>query len=123
MGWLNRTPTIGKKKGLELNLFTLTSLTFMTLVLLQAFGLIIGDPLGISVKLGPVFILMSVSIASIISLALFKKIWYNQPVMKQDIFAVIVVVLIAVVMLFFLRDFVPEVFEQSIIQLQSLLQV
>ena len=108
------------KSGLELNFTTLLILMILSLVMIQAFGFILGPVLGIEVFLGPAFILIAVSMSASLSIAVFKKMISNQQVTKQDIFAIVVVALLTVLLLFFLRDFVPEIFEQSIVSLQSM---
>ena len=111
-------------KGIDLDLTTVLILTTMSLVLLQAFGLIFRTtPLGNAIKLGPIFILISVAMTASISIAIFKKLIQDKEVTRKDIFAIVVVSLLTIVLLFFLRDALPEIFEQSMIQLQSVIGV
>lgn len=110
-----------KKPGIfKLNIgFTeLMILVILSLIIVQALALIF-EPF-VDINLGPVFILIAISMSAATSMAVFKKLLSNTQVTKQDIFAIIITALLALVVLFFLRDFVPEIFEQSISQLQSM---
>ena len=95
----------------------------MTLVLIQAFGLLLGGPLGINIALGPVFILIPIGMSAVVSIALAKKMLQNQPLTKKDVFAVFLVAGIALLVMFFLKDFVPEIFSESVLKLQSIIGV
>lgn len=107
-----------RKKTIELTLGNLIILSFLVLLIIQAVGLIFQD--YISIKLGPVWILISVGISSLMGIAIFKKLFRDEPITRKDIIAIFTVAIISLLMLFFLRDFVPEIFTQGIIQLQSL---
>ena len=104
--------------NIDLNLTNLMILVIMTLVLIQALGLLIGE--WFPIKLGPAFILIAIGMAAATSIAIFKKLANNTQISKKDIFAVIIVTLLALVLLFFLRDAIPEIFEQSLVQLQGM---
>ena len=122
-GTKNTQYAIPRKKPIELNMTNLLILVIMSLVMIQAFGLIFGNALGINIKLGPAFILISVGMASAMSIALFKKLLDNSQITKKDVFAVVITALLALVIMFFLKSFVPEIFEQSLLQLQSLIGI
>jgi len=111
----------GRRRGLELDLSTIIILVVLTLVLFQAMGLMFGSALGFDVKLGPVFVLLPLAISTVLAAVMTKKLVKNQEITKQDTFALVVIFIIALLVLFFLRDFVPEIFEQSIVQLQSMI--
>lgn len=104
----------------ELNLTNVLVAVIMALVLIQAFGLVLGGPLGLSVHLGPVFVLLPLAIASLLGIAIVKKMMQDKLVTKQDIFAVVIVMAIATVVMIYLPKVVPEIFEQSVVQLQSM---
>jgi len=108
------------KTALRWDLSEILVMIVMTMVVLQGFGLIFGGAFGIDIKLGPAFILIAVGASAVISMAVFKKLLTNVEVTKQDVFAIIVTALVAVLILFFLEDFVPQIFEQSMMQLQSI---
>ena len=106
-------------KRAKFNIVTFMILTVMSLVLIQAFGIIFGKALGIDIALGPIFVLIGVMSASLISLAIFRKMWAGGQVTKADIATIVIVGGLALLMLFFLKDLVPSLFEQSILELQS----
>ena len=107
-----------KKGGIELNLQNLLILSFLTMVLIQGLGLIIGSA-GATIKLGPAFILIAIVMFAAMSIAIFKKVFNNQEVTQKDIFAILIVAFIVVLLMFFLRDFVPEIFVQGMVEMQS----
>jgi len=89
------------------------------LILIQAIGLLAGDSLV--VFLGPVFLLIiAVMAGSALSIALFKRLFENAPFTKKDVFVMLLVSGISVLVLFYFKDFVPEVFEQGVVQLQAM---
>lgn len=108
-----------RKKGLELNLQTILSLVGISFVLIQLMGFIFTETMG-HIRLGPIVILISVLITSGMGIVVFRKLFMDTGVSKQDMFALVIVALISMVMLFFLRDFVPEIFMQGIVQLQAM---
>ena len=110
-------------KDLDLSLSNILILVLMVMVLVQAIGLIFSGSWGASIKLGPAFILVAVVMAAGLSIAVFKKMATGEEVTQKDVFAIILVVGIALALLFFLRDFIPEVFEPGVIELQSLLGI
>lgn len=107
--------------GLEINLTNVIIATVVTIVLFQAFGLIFGPALGLNIYLGPVFILLPLAIAGIMGVAIAKKLIENTPTTRKDIFAIVIVTLVALLTMFFLRGLVPEVFQQSMVAMQSML--
>ena len=110
------------KNGIPLTLANLTILVVLSLLVLQGIGLLLG-PWGEGIRLGPIFILLGAAMASATSIAIVKKLINNQEVTKKDIFAIVIITGLAIVMMFLLRDFVPEVFEGSFTQLQSLVGI
>jgi hypothetical protein len=90
-------------------------------LLFQAFGIIFSEPLGLNIKLGPIFVLLPLAISSVIGVGILKKMINNEIVSMVDIYVIIVAFMVSLLVLFFLRDFVPEVFSVQVIQLQSLL--
>lgn len=111
-----------RRGAIELNLQNLLILSFLTLVMVQAIGLIIGS-YGETIRLGPVFILIAVVMFAAMSVAVFKKLINNQEVTQKDIFAIAITALITLVLMFFLRDFVPEIFTQGMVDIQSFLGI
>lgn len=110
------------QRDMKLNLSTLLILVLMALILVQAVGLVFNwTDFGQAIKLGPVFILLAVLMTSATSVAVFRRLIQGYMVSKQDIFAIVVTAIIALFMLFFFREAVPEVFEQALLQLQSML--
>jgi hypothetical protein len=104
----------------ELSLVNVILAVVLGLTIFQAFGLVLGGPLGLDVHLGPVFIILPLGIASVLGVAIVKKMISNQPVTKKDIYAIVIVLVIALLFMFFLRDFVPEIFEEAFVELQSM---
>lgn len=110
----------GERSKLDLDFGTMMVLVFLTLVILQAFGIIFQLS---SVKLGPIFIILAVVMSAGTTVAIVKKLGNDKEVTKKDVFAILVTALIALVLLFFLRDYVPEIFQQSLIQLQAIIGI
>jgi len=104
----------------DLNLGEIFIVVLMTLVLFQGVGLLLDAWFDIPVKLGPVFILVAIVPTAALSFAIFKKMINGQVVDQKDIFAIVISALLAVVVLFFLRDFVPEIFLESRDSLMSM---
>ena len=102
--------------GVPLTVTNILILVIMVLVFIQMLGLIFN---WASVTLGPVFILLVVGALSVISVAIFKKIADGVPVTNKDLYAILVCGVVALLVLFFLREFVPEVFRAGVVQLQS----
>lgn len=109
------------KTGLPLDLTNIIITVVLTLVLFQGFGLVFGTPLGLDIKLGPVFVLLPLGFAAVLGVAIVKKMIQNQPVTRADLFAIVVTLLIGLLVMFFLRDFVPEIFAQEMLELQSII--
>lgn len=110
-----------RSRDLELSLTNILILVIMTMVVVQAIGLVFSGSWGASIKLGPAFVLIAIAMSAALSIVVFKKMANDQEVTQKDIFAIVVVTGIALVLLFFLRDFVPEIFEQGVVGLQSML--
>lgn len=124
MGIFNRGPSTtrrGVTVDIKLDAVNVIILVIMSLILIQGIGLVFGDALGFGIALGPLFILISVGLTAVMGVAIFKKLFTNTFVTKQDILAIVIIAFLTVLLMFFLRDFVPEVFEQSIVQLQSVI--
>ena len=114
-------PPLVRKDAIPLTLVNLIIFVVLTLVLVQGIGLIFGLT---SIKLGPVFILIAIGMAAAMSIAAFRKVATDHlELSKKDVFAIIVVTLVALILMFFLRDFVPEIFSQSLLQLQSIIGI
>ena len=109
-----------KHKRSPPELVTILILTMMSFVVIQALGFIFIETMG-HIKLGPAFILISVVMASGMSIAIFKKAFLRVEITKEDMFAFVIVSLFAIVMLFFLRDFVPEIFQPGLMSMQSMI--
>ena len=107
------------KEAIPLNLTNLAIVTVMTLVLVQGLGLVFNIT---TLKLGPVFILIAVGMAAARSIAAFRKVNSDHlELTKKDVFAIIIVMGLALILMFFLRDFVPEIFQSGITQMQSIM--
>jgi hypothetical protein len=91
------------------------------LVLIQGFGLVFDKALGIDVKLGPIFVLIPIAFASLLAVAIVRKLLKDQYVTKEDIFAIVVVFLLSILIMFFLPELVPNIFAQDMVQLQSVI--
>ena len=122
MGIFDRRPRgPSGPKDFPLTLTNVSIAVVLALVLFQAFGIVFGGPLGLNIKLGPVFVILPLAIASILGVGIVKKMIADQPVTVNDIYAIVVAFVVALLVLFFLRDFVPEVFSVQVIELQSAL--
>lgn len=106
-----------KRKALEFDLGTIIILLILTMVVVQVIGLIFKDA---GIYLGPAFIILAVGMSAATSIAIFKKMINNQLITQKDMFAVVILAALALVMMFFLRDLMPEIFEQGILELQSI---
>lgn len=111
----------GRNRDLELTFTNLLVIVIMAMVLVQAFGLVFSGSWGADIKLGPAFVLIAVAMSAAMSIVVFKRMANNQVITQKDVYAILLVVGISLVLMFFLRDFVPEVFEQGMIGLQSAL--
>ncbi len=127
MGLFDRNKDFSKKRSIrtdiELNITNIVVLLILSLVAIQAFGILFGDIFDINITLGPVFILLAAGMSAAMSIAIFRKVNRNTQVSKKDVFAIVIVTLLTLLMMFYLRDVVPEVFEQSFIQLQSIIGI
>jgi hypothetical protein len=111
----------GDGPGINLSMTTVLITVVISLVLFQAFGLIFGQALGLEIKLGPAFVLLPLGVASLFGVVIVKKMFQSEPIGKQDIFAIVVTFMIALLVMFFLRDFVPEIFSVQVLELQSMI--
>jgi len=110
---------IRSKLGLKLDFTNILVTTVLALVLFQAFGLIFGKGLGLDISLGPVFIMLPLAASGAIAVIIVKKMTMGQEVTRQDMFAIAVTTILALLFMFFLRDLVPEIFSGAILDLQS----
>jgi len=110
-----------EKRGIPIELSTVLVSVILALVLFQGFGLVFGDGLGLDIKLGPLFVLLPLGIAALASVAIVKKMLSNYNIERGDIFAVVVIMMIALLAMFFLEDIVPQVFSVEMIRLQSMI--
>lgn len=104
--------------GVPLTLTNIVIIVVLTLVLVQALGLIFN---WASVTLGPVFILIAIGMTAAISVAIFKKISDGNVLSAKDVYAILVVAVIALILLFFMREMVPEVFRAGLFEIQSVI--
>lgn len=104
--------------GVPLTVTNIVIIVVLTLVLVQAVGLIFNIA---SVTLGPVFIMISIGMTAAISVAIFKKIADGDLLTSKDVYAILVSAVIALLLLFFMRDLVPEVFRVGVSQIQSVI--
>jgi len=108
-------------KGIQLTAGNLFVLVVISLVVLQVLGLVFVKTWGADVKLGPMVIVVTVAIAAALGLVLVKKLFQAQEVTQKDLMAFLVVAAILLVLAFYLRDLVPEIFEPSAQSLQAML--
>jgi hypothetical protein len=108
-------------KGWDINLTNVTIGVILTLVLIQTFGILFGRAFGLDIFLGPVMIMFMIGVLSIVAVALAKMLLNKQPLSKRDFFLVLIISGIVLLTLIFLRDLVPEIFIESVIELQSVL--
>jgi hypothetical protein len=109
-----------KVKGLPLDTSSVLIATVMSLVVFQAFGLVFGKGLNLDVKLGPIFVLLPLGIAALVGVGIVKKMMMGLFISKQDLFAVVVILLIALIAMFWLPEIVPEVFSREVSAMQSI---
>jgi uncharacterized membrane protein len=108
-----------RKDAIPLTLTNLVIFTVLALIFFQLIGLVFR--IG-SIKLGPIFILIAIGMSAAMGIAAFRKVASDHlELTKKDVFAIIITAVIALVLMFFLRDFVPEIFEAGIDQMQSMI--
>ena len=88
-------------------------------MLLQAFGVLFGLQ---GIKLGPVFQLMLIAAIVLAAFAIGKKVLQGTAVSKKDIFAIATLMIVCAVALIYVRDLVPEIFQQSMLELKTMAQ-
>jgi len=108
-----------RPSAIPLTLTNMILLVVGALVILQAVGLVFGKAFGFTVALGPIFMLLGIIMSSAISVAVLKRMLNDTQITKEDTIAVIVSAGIAIFVLFFLRDFIPEIFVPAVAQIQA----
>lgn len=88
-------------------------------IILQAIGILFNLQ---GIKLGPVFQLILIAAIALASFAIGKKLMQGAPVSKKDIFAIVVLIIVCGLALFLMRDLIPEVFQQSMMEAKIMLQ-
>ena len=110
--------TFGVERRKGLNMTNVVIWVIFALILIQLIGLIF--PESVEIALGPIFVLIiAVFAGSAISMGFFKRFFEGRPFSKQDIFMMLLVAGISLLVMFYFRDLVPEIFEQGIVQLQA----
>lgn len=107
-------------KGFELSFGNILVLVLGILIFVQTFGLLFPS---FNINLGPIFIIISVVAFSAMTMIIVKKVGNDSELSKKDVFAIVIAALITLVVLLFLRDFVPEVFAQSLYELQAIINI
>lgn len=97
----------------------ITLIFVLFLILLQAFGVLFNMQ---GIKLGPVFQLILIAAIALGAFAIGKKLLQGVAVSKKDIFAIVVLIVICALALFFVRDLIPEIFQQSMFEAKIMLQ-
>ena len=110
-------------KDMELTVTNVAAAIVLALVTIQGFGLLFANSVGANIKLGPIFVVLPIGIASLISLAVVKKMAKDYPVTRGDIFAIVIVWIFTLLIMLFLDDIVPSIFENSVAQTQALLNI
>lgn len=103
----------------KLNIAGVVIVFILILVILQTVGILFGLS---GVKLGPIFMLILVSAIVLISFAIAKKQIQGIQISKKDIGALIVIGVVTILALFYLREFVPEIFTESLVELKIIAQ-
>ena len=105
---------------IKITIISVLMVFIIALLMVQAFGLLFNMA---SIKLGPAFMVFLIAAVSLFALAVAKKYLENNPVGKADIIVLLILVAVMIIALFYLRDLVPEIFKQSMMELQSALQL
>jgi hypothetical protein len=108
------------RQKMELNLLNIILLTGLSLIIFQAFGLVFGNMLGINIKLGAIFVLIPILISSFLGIVVLKKLLNNEQISRSDAFSIVIVAIISIIVLFLLKDMVPEIFASGVSSLQSM---
>lgn len=111
---------INPGEGIELSVTNIVILSILALVFIQLFGFLFGTLLGLNIIVGPLIVVLAAGLAAATGVAILKKLFSDTLVTRNDIFAIIVITTIAILLMFFLRDFVPEVFSVQVLELQSM---
>lgn len=97
----------------------ITLVFVLILLFLQTVGLLFNLQ---GIKLGPMFMVILISSISLAAFAIAKKQIQGIAIGKQDLIAIIVLVVVTIIALFYLRDLVPEIFQQSVMNLKDIAQ-
>lgn len=89
------------------------------IILFQALGVLFGLQ---GIKLGPVFQLLLIAAIGLAAFAIGKKMIQGAAISKQDIFALVALIVVCGLALFLMRDLIPEVFQQSMLEAKMMLQ-
>ena len=95
-------------------------ITGLSLIIFQAIGLVFGKMIGLTIKLGPVFILIPLLISSFLGVVVLKRLMNREEVGRTDMFSIVIVTIVALIVLFMLKGAVPEIFAAGLGQLQSM---
>ena len=99
----------------------LTLMVFIiALLMIQAFGILFDMA---SIKLGPVFMLFLIAAVSLFALSISKKYLQGIAIGKADIFVLLILVAVMIIALFYLKDLIPEIFKQSMMELHSFVAI
>lgn len=111
-----------KTMSWKMDISTTLILVVFSLIGVQAFAFIFGKALGFEIFLGPIFMLIPLGISSLMAVAIVKRLITGEIITQRDMFAVFITAGLTVLVLIFLRDLVPEIFEQSMLALTAQLQ-
>ena len=112
-----------RKRFPEFNLTTFLIMVVIALVGLQVFQDFFGKAVGSSFRSGPLFILLGVGAVSLATIAVAAMLLKGMEISKQTLVALLVLAGLTILMMFFLPDLVPQVFQQSFHNLQSFVGV
>lgn len=119
MGFFSKGPSIGgipkKRLSLEEGILVAGLLFFC----MYAFTAIFGKMIGLEFALGPIAIVFLVVISAFASLAITMKMMRGRTIDAKDMTSWFMIVGFALVVIIYLPDLAPDLFEQSALSLKS----
>jgi hypothetical protein len=111
-----------ERKKLNISLTDVVLGTFLVLVVIQILGLLFNQWFNTNIYLGPGFLLFTVAASVILVFALAVKLFKKDPIERKDVVVMFVVFAITILALIYLRPLVPEIFQQAMTPLKTMIQ-
>lgn len=102
---------LGERKPFDTDQFILV--LFLSLVLIQAIGLIIDKAFSIQIRLGPAFVLLGYLAAVWLAIGIARSVNKGLAVQKGEFLMFIVVSAVVITMALLLPAYLPEIFKEG----------